>query len=66
MPEEAAVVEEIRRMTQANGRNYAFRTTNNNHDPVGAYELMLQTVAAYDAGDILSVRTNLDVLMKPS
>ena len=65
LPEEAAVVEEIRRMTQANGRNYAFRTTNNNHDPVGAYELMLQTVAAYDAGDILSVRTNLDVLMKP-
>ncbi len=65
LPEEASVVEEIRRMTQANGRNYAFRTTNNNHDPIGAYELMLQTVAAFDSGDILTVRANLDVLMKP-
>jgi hypothetical protein len=65
MAEEASVIEEIRRMTQANGRNYAFRTTNNNHDPVGAYELMLQSVAAYDAGDILTMRMNIDVLMKP-
>ena len=65
MPEEASVVKEIKTMTQAHGRNYAFRTTNENHDPIGAYELMLQTVAAYDAGDILTMRTNLDILMKP-
>jgi len=65
LPEEASVVMEIKSMTQAYGRTYAFKTTNENHDPIGAYELMLQTVAAYDAGDILTMRTNLDILMKP-
>ena len=65
LPEEASVVMEIDTMTKANGRNYAFRTTNSNHDPIGAYELMLQTVAAYNSGDILTMRANLDILMKP-
>lgn len=65
LPEEASVVMEIDTMTKANGRNYAFRTTNANHDPIGAYELMLHTVAAYNSGDILTMRANLDILMKP-
>jgi len=63
--EEVAVVEEMRRMTLAQGRNYAFRTTNNNHDPMGAFEMMLAIISSFENGDIRSMRTNLDILFKP-
>ena len=63
--EEVAVVEEMRRMSMAQGRNYAFSTTNNNHDPLGAFELMLSIISSFERGDIRTMRTNLDILFKP-
>ena len=63
--EEVAVVEEMRRMTMAQGRNYAIRTTNSNHDPMGAFEIMLAIISTFEQGDIRTMRTNLDILFKP-
>ena len=63
--EEVAVVEEMRRMSLAQGRNYAFSTTNNNHDPMGAFEMMLAIISSFERGDIRTMRTNLDILFKP-
>lgn len=63
--QEVAILEEMKRMAMAQGRNYAFRTTNNNHDPISAFELMLATISNFERGDIRTMRTNLDILLKP-
>jgi len=62
---EVAMVEELRRGTQGAGRSFASMTTNVNGDPVEAYAIMLHTVEAYEVGDTMSVRANINTLMSP-
>jgi len=62
---EVAMVEEMRAGVTGAGRGFASMTTNVNGDPVEAYALMRHTVEAYEVGDTMSVRANINSLMSP-
>jgi len=62
---EVAMVEEMKAGVTGAGRGFASMTTNVNGDPVEAYALMQHTVEAYEVGDTMSVRANINTLQSP-
>ena len=62
---EVAMVEEMKAGVTGAGRSFASMTTNVNGDPVEAYALMQHTVEAYEVGDTMSVRANINTLQSP-
>jgi hypothetical protein len=64
-PSEVEVVQEIAAGISDQGRSYAFTTTTENGDPMGAFDLMQRTVHYYNGGDTVMVRTILDTLFAP-
>ena len=62
---EVAMVEEVGAGVTGSGRAYASMTTNVNGDPIQAFAIMRHTAEAYEVGDTMSVRANLNTLVSP-
>ena len=61
-PDEVEVIHEVRQGIERHGQSYAFKSTDSNGDPMGAYDLMMRLGNAYNSGDTRLARSILDTL----
>ena len=61
-PDEVEVIHEVRQGIERHGQSYAFKSTDSEGDPMGAYDLMIRLNNAYNSGDTRLCRSILDTL----